>query len=231
MRQVLSISVVLLCATSLVVAQEVTSTQTAGSRALLFSFGGLANLSANDFNGGIGAKYFLSEALAVRGGINFASASRTIPANPSPGNVGVDGSQSATLIGFNGGVEYRLAKGRTVPIVGGGISFQTVSTENKALINNVAPPPPGQTVTKNSAAGELGYQAGTTLSLFALAGFEFFLWKEISLSGEYRLGFSSTSRKDQEQTVANVTTTTKLGRSSTIGIAATGALTLAVYFN
>lgn len=231
MKKILLISLALLLVSSLSFGQDVTATQTAGSKALLFSFGGLGALSANNFAGGFGAKYFLSEAMAVRGGINFASASSTAPANPAPGNVGVDGSQSATLLGLNGAVELRMGKGRTVPYVGGGLAFQTASTENKALINNVAPPAPSQTVTKNSTAGELGYQGGTTFSIFALAGFEFFLWKEISLAGEYRLGFSSTSRKDQEQTNANVTTTTKLGSSSLITVGATGALTLAVYFN
>lgn len=62
--------------------QEVMPNLAAGSKALLFQFGGLNNLAANNFNGGFGAKYYLSSSMAVRGVLQFSSNSTSTPANP-----------------------------------------------------------------------------------------------------------------------------------------------------
>ncbi|MBI4417419.1 MAG: outer membrane beta-barrel protein [Ignavibacteriales bacterium] len=232
MKQLLSCLLVLTLAAPVAQSQEVTPNLTGGSKALLFSFAGLSFLNAGNFDGGFGAKYYLSEAMAVRAGLQFATGSTTNPANPPAGQSGVDGSQSATQIGVSAAIELHMGKGRVSPYLGGGIGFSTTSTEMKnAVVGN---PPPSQTTTKNSVAGEniggVNYLGGTAFTVYGLAGFEFFLWKELSLAGEYRLGFTSTSRKDQEVTAGTTTVTTKLGSSSGFSIASQGVLTLAVYF-
>ncbi|HEX9614936.1 MAG TPA: outer membrane beta-barrel protein [Bacteroidota bacterium] len=222
MKRILVVVMILGVAGSISHSQEVMPTLTAGSKALLFQFGGLNNLQANNFNGGFGAKFFLSSTFAVRGVLQFSSASTTTPANPAPGDVGVDGSSSNTTIGVGGAVELHMGSGRVSPYLGGGVAFATTSTESKNPATATPPATPTQTTTTNA-------NGSTTFTVYGMAGFEFFLWKEVSLSGEYRLGFSSTSMKDREDTTGPTTTTTKQGSSSTIGIAAQGVLTLAVY--
>lgn len=232
MKKVFIVVLALVLVGSMSFAQEVTPNLTGGSKALLFSFAGLSFLNAGTFDGGFGAKYYLSDAMAVRAGLQFASASATNPANPPAGQQGSDGTQSATRIGVGGAIELHMGKGRVSPYLGAGVAFSTTSTEMKNIV--VGNPPPAQTTTKNATGGEtisgVNYQGGTTFTVYGLAGFEFFLYKEVSLAGEYRLGFSSTSRKDQEVTAGATTTTTKLASSSTFDIASQGVLTLAVYF-
>lgn len=231
MRVLLLVVAILVLASGAVQAQDVVPSISAGSKALLFSFSGLAFLNAGAFDGGVGAKYFLSENLAVRGGLNFVSASQTVPANPNPAQQGIDGSISATTIGVSAAAELHMGKGRVRPFLGGGAAFAMTSTENKS--DEVGNPPPAQTVIKNRIGGETidgtNYQGATTLSVFGLAGFEFFLYKEVSLSAEYRLGFTTSGLKDQEVTAGTVTATTKAGTATGIGFASSGALTLAVY--
>lgn len=202
--------------------QEVMPNLAGGSKALLFQFGGLNNLAANNFNGGFGAKYYLSSSMAVRGVLQFSSNSTSTPANPAPGDVGADGSTSNTTIGVGGGVELHMGSGRVSPYIGAGVGFSTTSTESKNAATATPPATPTQTTTKNATGN-------TTFTVYGMAGFEFFLWKELSLSGEYRLGFSSTALKDVEVTTGPTTVTTKQGSSSSIGINAQGVLTLAIY--
>ncbi len=202
--------------------QEVVPNLAGGSKALLFTFGGLNNLAANNFNGGFGAKYYLASSMAVRGIIQFTSNSTKTPANPAAGDVGVDGSTSNTTIGVGGAIEIHMGSGRVSPYLGAGVGFSTTSTESKNAATATPPATPTQTTTKNA-------NGATNFSLYGLVGFEFFLWKEVSLSGEYQVGFSTSAMKDREVTTGATTTTTKQGSATNIGIGAQGFLTLAVY--
>ena len=212
--------------------QDVVPSLAGGSKAVLFSFGGLAFLSAGTFDGGVGARYYLSDGFAVRAGLQFTSASQTNPANPVAPQTGEDGKASASAFGLSGAAELHMGKGRVIPYVGAGLGFTTTSTESKNIV--VGNPPPAQTTTKNRTAGETvngtAYTSGSALQVFGLLGVEFFLYKELSLAAEYRLGYMSTSRPDQEVTSGTTTTTTKVGSGSTVGISNSGLLTLAVYF-
>ena len=125
MKKVLLTAFALLVVASVSFGQEVMPSLTGGSKALLFSFGGLSNLGANNFNGGFGAKYYLSSSMAVRAGLQFASASTTTPANPAAGDVGVDGSTSSTTIGVGAAIELHLATARVSPYIGAGVGFST----------------------------------------------------------------------------------------------------------
>jgi hypothetical protein len=199
------------------------------SKALLFSFAGLANLGANTYNGGIGAKYFLSSALAIRGSLQFAMANQKILANPGVGQVGTDGSSSATRFGLSLGGEYHLVQARVSPYVGAALNFSSTSTESKTAGAVTPPAVFTQTTTKNALAGEQGYIAGTNIGVAGLVGAEFFVTKEVSLAGEYQLGFNMTSRPDQEVIAGSITTKTKTGSFTGLGFGTT-ALTLSVYF-
>ena len=217
---------------SLSSAQDVIPSLAGGSKAILFSFGGLSFLSAGTFDGGIGARYYLSDGFAVRAGLQFTSASQTNPANPAAPQTGEDGKASSSAFGLSGAAEWHMGKARVIPYFGAGLSFTTTSTESKnAVVGN---PPPAQTTTKNRTAGETvngtAYVSGSALQVFGLLGVEFFLYKELSLAAEYRLGYMSASRPDQEVTAGTTTTTTKVGSGSTVGISNSGLLTLAVYF-
>jgi opacity protein-like surface antigen len=210
---------------------QVTPNLQSGSKALLFSFAGLDNLNANSFNGGIGGKYYLSPTMAARGGIQFVSASRDIPANPGPGQTAQDGEISATTLGLNGAIEVHSGSGRVSPFLGAGIAFSTTSTENKQV--NFGPSSE-QRVIKNDRAGETingnSFLAGTRFDVFGLLGAEFFIVKELSLAAEYRFGFSKISGKDEEDTQGTSSDKFKAGSASGFGITTAGVLTLSFYF-
>ncbi len=232
MKRTTITAIVLCLAASVSVAQDVVPGVGTGSKAVLFSFGGLSFLSAGTFDGGVGARYYLSDGMSVRAGIQFTSASQTTSANPGTGQVGADGSASATVLGLEGAAEWHMGKGRVVPYMGVGAAFSTTSTDTKPVATGA--PPLNQSETKNSQFGlsvnGTTYFGGTTIQVFGLAGIEFFLYKELSLAAEYQLGYMSTSRKDQEFTVGGTTTTTKVGSASNLGITNSGILTLSVYF-
>lgn len=88
-----------LCLTHGLALGQVTPALQSGSKALLFNFSGLDNLNANSFNGGIGGKYYLSPATALRGGLQFASAREDDPVNPASGQNAQDGETSGTRVG------------------------------------------------------------------------------------------------------------------------------------
>ena len=224
MKKVLFVLIALLMIGSVSYGQDVVPGLAGGSKALLFTFGGLSNVGANNFNGGFGAKYYLSSSMAIRGGLQFSSASTTTPANPAVGDIGADGTSSTTTIGVGGAVELHLGSGRVSPYLGGGVGFSTTSTESKNPDTATPPATIVQTTVKNAGGA-------TTFTIYAMAGFEYFIWKEASLAGEYQIGFSSSAFKDRETTTTGFpTTTVKQGSSSTLGIAAQGTLTLAIYF-
>lgn len=209
--------------------QTTTPYFTSGSTALLFSFSGLANLGANEFDGGIGGKLYRSDSWALRASLQFSTASRDIPANPDPGEIGFDGSQSGWRFGVGAAAEYHLIRARVTPFIGGGIGFWISRTESKnAIVGGT------QTTIRNNVFGETidgrTYAAGTSVGLYGMAGVEYFVASSVSLAAEYRLGILSTSRAEEERTSGNTTITTKSGSSLLFGFSTGGALTLAVYF-
>ncbi|HEX7510197.1 MAG TPA: hypothetical protein VF335_02780, partial [Chitinivibrionales bacterium] len=79
-------------------ADEFSPANGAGSKALLFTFGGLANMATASFNGGVGARYYINDPLAIRGGLQFATSNHSVPV--TSGLTGTDGSESATRFGL-----------------------------------------------------------------------------------------------------------------------------------
>lgn len=220
--------VALLVSVSVSMAQDVTAPNAAGTKALLFSFSGLSELKAGSYNGGIGAKYFLTAPIAIRAGLQFGMQSQVVKTTLASG--GKDGSNSATIMGITLGAEYHLSFARVSPFVGGVINYVTGSTTQKSPINSANGP---EVTIKNGTIP--GYTApGNAFGIAGLGGVEFFITKELSLSAEYQLGYSLPMGYTQ-------TTTTVTGTGSTdvkveyegitrFGISNNGALTLSVYF-
>jgi hypothetical protein len=210
--------------------QDFTTSVGQGAKALLFSFDGLANLGAREFNGGIGGKYFLTDPLALRIGIPFAFVNQSVPANPPAGVAGTDGSISGMRLGISGAVEYHLLKTRVSPYVGGGLGFTFTST-------TIKPPATGAAsqgkiegaVIPDSVLGN-AFVPGIGFNIGAIGGVELFIIKELSLSAEYQLGYSMLARADEKSTSGTQTTTLKMGTLTNIGISATGVITMSVYF-
>jgi len=227
-------------AVSFASAQDFTTSVAAKSKAMLFTLQGLASLGAGDFNGGLGVKYYLSNAMALRAGVGLIMANEVLPL--PDGQSGTEGSRSATGFGISAAVEYHLLPTRVSPYVGGGLGFTTTSTNYEALL---IAPATFQRTTENSTTGEnIGgdtYYAGSAFNIGALLGVEFFVTKEISLSAEYQIGYTAIATPDEkDNTAPGTTVTTKTGGISFIGIGAAnatgggigngGALTLSVYF-
>ncbi len=226
-RSAYTILVLLICS-SFGFGQEYKTKIEEGAKAVLFEFEGLNILNADEFEGGIGGKFYLSKQLAVRAGFQFGNIKETTPFS-APANsdlTGEDGSESVNIFGITLGAEMHVAsKSRVSPFFGGGLVFRSISTESKDVTVNPNP----QTTVENSRFGELGFRGGTTLSFFGLAGVEVFLLKEVSLAAEYRLGFDNTSVKDERVNDGTDVTTTEFGSIREIGVSSAGFLTLAVY--
>jgi opacity protein-like surface antigen len=217
MKKVAILFTILIIVGSISFGQDIAPGPSAGSKGMLFSFSGLANLGAGKYEGGFGAKLYLSDYMAVRGMVQFALSSTKTPAGSGVGQA--DGSTSDNTFGLGGAIELHLTKSRISPYFGGGIIFSTRSTESKA---------PGtalyQTTYKNT-------NGSTSIGIGALLGIEYYVTNGVSLSAEYQLGFISTSEKDEEISTPNTPkVTNKGGSSSSIGISNSGLLTLAIYF-
>jgi hypothetical protein len=216
---------------SLVFAGDTTGSNISnGQKCLSYSFTGLQNLSVGALlQNGIGGKYFVSDVMAFRGAVQFATFSSSTPYTGAS-TTGVDGSASATIVGVTGGLEYHLTQNRISPYVGGEIQFTTTSTADKPPADASG----DQTTTDNATAGETfngtTYHGGLQFDVAAIAGVEFFITKGLSLSAEYMAGLGLNSLYDQTATTGNTTVTTKQGSGFGIGIASTGALTLSAYF-
>jgi outer membrane protein W len=224
MKKVLAVvlAVVMMC--GVVMAQDAPAGNQAGAKSMNFSFGGLGTfgLGPTGINNGLGLTYFLSSDAAVRLGLQLAINSSTTPANPAAGQTGKDGEASSTAIGIGGDYLMYMGGGRVKPYMGAGVSLSMNSNSSKTVVNTTAGV---QTEVKN------GPGAGMTLGLAAIAGAEFYLYNEISLSAEYTLNvFSMNSASDMEVTTGATTTTTKGGSSmNLLGFGAGGA-TLHIYF-
>ena len=205
--------------------QDIAPGPSAGSKGILFSFSGLANLGAGMYEGGFGAKLYLSDYMAVRGMVQFGlSSTKTPPNNVPAGWQSADATTSDNTFGVGGAIELHFTKSRISPYFGAGIMFSTESTESKTSDTAPAGGTLSQTTTKNA-------NGSTSIGIGALLGVEYYVTNGVSLSAEYQLGFTSASNKDVEvSTPSSPTVTTKRGSSTSIGIANSGLLTLAVYF-
>jgi len=225
MKKILAVvlAVVMMC--GVVMAQEVQNLGTkAGDKSMNFTFGGLGafGIGATGPAGGVGLSYFLGSDAAVRAGLQVKSTSSTIPANPATGQTGTDGSSSNFTLALS--ADYLMymqgATSRVRPYMGAGFSFSMTSSESK----NAVIAPAVQVTTK-------GTGAGTTLGLMGIAGAEFYLYPELSLSAEYQLTlFSMNSPSDVESSAGSTTVTTKQTSSTQILGFGTAGAAIHIYF-
>jgi opacity protein-like surface antigen len=227
MKRMLVVLLVVAFAVTSGFAQDPKPMTKAGDKALMFDLGGLAALSANNYQGGMGFKYYLSKGLALRAALGFRSSSETTknPVSPTPTNQIGESKLSTFEFSIAPGVQVNLAQtGPVVAYVGAQVGYTSSNTSREGSTNiNIVD---FDKDTKSEVSSSI-------FSAAAFIGFEWFPWTNISLAGEYRLGFSSSSGKTKitlpppaEGTETDSPSTTQFGLAS--GNAA--ALTLAVYF-
>jgi hypothetical protein len=216
--------VALVCGT--VIAAETAKPITkAGGKALMFDLGGLANLSASNYQGGLGFKYYISNGFAVRAGLGFGNSSETTknPATTVPANQLSESKFTSMSFTIAPGIQYDLVTANAVvAYVGAQVSFTSSNQER----------------TGNNAGMGVGFTQGssykTSASIFGAAAFvgvEWFPWENISFAGEYRFGFSSSSGKtESSSTAASASQDSPSTTAFGIASANAGSLTLAVYF-
>lgn len=233
MKRLIALMTAALLVSSVLVAQEIQPAAKAGAKSINFTFGGLGafGIGPAGVNGGISASYFLSNDAAVRVGLQVVSNSSTQPWNDLSGNGTNPGSDGSTsTFGLGVGADYLMyvpaMTPRVKPYLGAGVFVATNSSSTKPAISNTA----GNGATteiKNGNGNE-----GLAFGLIGIAGAEFFLYSEISLSAEYQLNvFSLTSRSDQVISYkANPSVTTKQGSATQILGFGTFGATLHIYF-
>jgi len=151
----------------------------AGTKSLLFSFGGFANggLTSGAFLAvspdgsmdpqntvaqyGVGGRYYLNEQLAIRGTLQFQTTTRDTDGN----------KDSYTMFGLGGGVQYHLiTTGKVSVYAGGMLGFYSGTLKEE-----------GTDDTKITGFG-----------LYGLFGAEYYISANLSFGAEYVLGFTST---------------------------------------
>lgn len=188
-----------------------------GDKAWMFSMGGLAFLSAGNYNGGVGGKYYLSDGNALRLALGFGTTSTTTkytgPADPTRADI----KNSGTAFSVSPAYLHSITSSGPINAYIGleaGIGIGSNTVENPGFVNN----------NKNKTSS-------TTIMGAALAGVEWFPWSNISFGAEYQLGYSTTSGTN-ETTVAGTTTSTDAPSTNSfaLGSVSAGNLTLSVYW-
>jgi opacity protein-like surface antigen len=188
---------------------------------VLFSFSGLDNLGVNAYQAGsnmtgLGVKMFNAAGnKALRPMVVFNTSSTTH--EPSMPNW-VGQKTSSTSFGLLVDGIQHLVKASISPFIGVGVGFGTSSSKTESDHSTTGKPD----VTEESSTG---------FGIRAILGVEVFIKKNISLSGEYRLGYTHTSTTSSFQAAGSTTKTESKVKETTIGIGASGLLTLSIYVN
>jgi opacity protein-like surface antigen len=217
--------VVMLVSCGVVFAAEPKPIAYTGAKALMFDLGGLANLAAGDYGGGLGFKYYLGSDLALRMSLGFNTSTVTTKnlVTPLPATQMAESRLTHTDLTLGPAVTYNFAKVSTVAAYAGGMFFFTWAKDRRE---------------GNSASLAVGYDNGeayrsssTTVGFGGLLGVEWWPWENVSLSAEYRLGYSHTTSETESSTTAtSVTVDGPTTNGFGLGSANSGALTLAIYF-
>lgn len=192
MKKLMVVMLALVMVCGVVLAQDFQPAAKAGAKALNFTFAGLGafGLGPSGVNGGLGVSYFISNDAALRLGLQLKLTSSTTPWNdPTNSNPGVDGSTSTFGVGV--GVDYLMymysVTPRVKPFMGVGVNVQINSSDDKESVPNNANNGT-KLETKNGNGNE-----GLGFGVAGIAGAEFFLYSELSLSAEYQLNLFSLS--------------------------------------
>ena len=226
MKQLIAVVLVLTLAVGTALAADNSKPiQKAGSTALMFDLGGLANLSAGNYQGGVGFKYYISNGFAVRAAVGFGMTSTTTknPADPIPTTQESESKYSAMNFTIAPGIQYNVAtSAAVVAYVGAQISYTMGSQTREGNANNF----------NVGFSKDHEYKESTsTFGGAAFVGVEWFAWDNISFAGEYRFNFSTTSGKAESKN-ATTSESTDAPSSTAFGLSSGNAanLTLCVYF-
>lgn len=192
-----------------------------GDFALLFDLGGLANMALNGFYGpggdtaeygaGFGAKYFVANDIAVRLGLTLRSLSRKAPTDAPE----LNDEFTSFRFAIAPSVTYNLVKSSSVAgFVGGQVSYAMANSTNT----------PADTSQRAIEA------SSSSIGVGAVIGAEWFPWSNVSLSGEYILGFATTSEERIETIGSGEPKRFELPTETAIGVNARGVLMLAIYW-
>jgi len=208
MKKVTVVLLAVLCLATFAFAGDATPKSKAGDKAWLFSFNGLSTLGAGSYGGGVGAKYYFQDDMALRFGLGFNYGGSTVKG--TGGNPDVKSSN--TSFSLMPALTYTFASAGSVSsYVGGQVGLSmTSNTSGDDGTNKV--------VTSTTSFG-----------IGALAGFEWFCYDGISLGAEYSLMFSTGSGKT-ETTTSGGTVSVDAPTTTSFGIQNAGNLTLSVYF-
>jgi hypothetical protein len=209
MKRALFIYIIGLCLTTTAFAQKTEIGK--GSKAVCFTFNGLSNLGLGTINGGIGGKYWISNDKAVMPIFLFGLNSTTVQAPTGMTN----DNNSILEFGLRVNLEIHKPISNSIsPYYGFGIGFRSISNTRKPSIPTSNPT---AGITQETKSSE------TTFIVGGLIGIEFFIRKNISLSGHYTFDFESGASTQKAALVAGEgvvqpaegkTSTTKLGFST-----------------
>jgi opacity protein-like surface antigen len=180
-------------------AQAAAVETTAGTKAMVFRFSGLSNLGLSGYsslldlgdldvpaNVGVGVRYYISDGLAIRPGLDIGMAS-----TKTKGQGGfTDAKTSGSVIGLSVAVEKHLPGPASVsPYMGAGAGFMMakVTVEPSRFL----PSDPGDELKTTDKA--------TMFNVFGMLGFEWGFTESLTLGGEYRLGLNSASGSTEEE--------------------------------
>lgn len=151
-----------------------------GKKALLFSFNGM-NLSS--FDGGIGAKWWMSGSTALLGTVLLGNRGYENKATEERW-----GNESTDLaVGLSLGIEKHMTHfGRFSPYIGGSIGY----VYGYRLTESI--PPTGSDRQRDTRKRE-----SNSLSVGVLFGVECFLTKNLSVGGQYELAGAYTSGQEE----------------------------------
>lgn len=199
--------------------------QKAGSMALMFDLGGLANLAAGAYQGGVGAKFYIANGFAARLslGAGMSSTTTKYPGTTVPANALSESKETNTTFSIAPGIQYNLATSNAVVgYVGAQVSLSTSSRERTGNASGF-----GAGFTKDNSYNE----SHTSFGVAGFIGVEWFAWDNIAFSGEYRIGLATSSGKSESKT-ATTSVSTDDPSSTTFGTSAgnAAALTVSVFF-
>jgi len=148
-----------------------------GDKALVFTFSGLSNMSLGSYDGGVGLRYYIGDALALRPGINFGMASGD---DESKNGTDVEAESSSWSLRASVALEKHRAAGSSSlsPYYGVGAALGAGHSESERR----------RTVLADSTLKEETASDSRNASVFLLAGFEWGFADGITLGGEYQFG-------------------------------------------
>ncbi len=160
-----------------------------GDKGLSFTVSGVSDVSLGELEGGIGGKFWVSDALATVVAVGFGS-DRSTTAYPNPDYSYARHSTNSFSV-FAGLEDHFLFKGNFSPYAGAGVRFGVSgSTYHPSL--SISDPYPGS--VRKEETSEMSY------GIRGFCGLEYFFADWISLAAQYQIDYGD-SRTDFQRTL------------------------------